>query len=385
NFSAFSNAGTLCLLETSKEIQKQGINLKIKLIESENFRYFITNVADEIYTVDNVTQIKVFIDKLLPQFKNDYSTAEIVELFKDCNDVTRKYISQKFTEEPIHKVENQIEQTKNKRFKDKANSYQFGVDLHKNTKKELSELKSILGVGNLQYKMRADNVAKEVLQCSIDYFNESQAQKKSNNYLEDAMKLANLASGIAVSKITKDRIKDNINTLEDMKGQELNQAIELLKSVKSAYETNKIKINNEVSIQELRLPYGQSINWTKVNQLIENSIDWAKVTTLIKEVIPPQNVEKIKHSENQSKISEYKSLVDFLLSKLNYSQKNQVKYLCYWKSITTSSHSRTVNTPRTSGASPYQQPQKSWAEENPGCLIAIVIGIIICLISIFSS
>lgn len=102
NYSAFNNMGTLCLLDSSKEIQKQGINLKIKLIESENFRYFINNVADEIYTVDNVIQIKVFIDKLLTQLKNNYSTAEIVALFKDCNDISQKYISQKFTEEPIH-------------------------------------------------------------------------------------------------------------------------------------------------------------------------------------------------------------------------------------------------------------------------------------------
>ena len=259
-----------------------------------------------------------------------------------------------------------------------------------------------MGATNLQYKMLADNVAKEILQCSIDYFNESQAQKKSNNYLEDAMKLAKLANGIAANKITKDRIKDNINTLEEMKEQELNQAVELLKSVKEAYEQACRQIDKQVEDLQydiipgfggqapIRIPkLNVSINWNKVEEMKRKALAWDKVVDLIKQAILPEYIEKIKQSEKETKINEYKSLVDFLFSKLNYSQKNQVIYLCYWKSISTNPLSRPISTPRqnstntTSGS--YQQTQKNWAEENPGCMIAIVIGVIIFLISIFSS
>ncbi|HCO68942.1 MAG TPA: hypothetical protein DIT04_14455, partial [Dysgonomonas sp.] len=402
NFSAFNNIGTLYLLDESKEKQKQGVRAITRLIEAESFKNFVNVVADETFTIDINKQTEKFIDELLTQFKSKHSTADTIYLFSDCNGITQKYISQKFTEEPIHKIEAQIEQAKNKRTKNKSNALQFGVDLQKNTKKELAQLKSILGATNLQYKMLADNVAKEILQCSIDYFNESQAQKKGNNYLEDAMKLAKLANGIAANKITKDRIKDNINTLEEMREQELNQAVELLKSIKEAYEQACRQIDKQVEELQydiipgfggqapIRIPkLNVSINWNKVEEMKRKALAWDKVVDLIKQAILPEYIGKIKQSEKETKINEYKSLVDFLFSKLNYSQKNQVIYLCYWKSISTNPLSRPISTPRpnstntTSGS--YQQPQKKWAEENPGCMIAIVIGIIIFLISIFSS
>ncbi len=363
NFSAFNNVGTLYLLEESKDKQKQGITAKIKLVESGNFKDFINTVADETFTIESEKQIEILIDELLMQFKNSYSIADTIDLFSNCNGTTQKYLSKKFTEEPIHKIETQIEQTKNKRIKDKINASHLGTDLYKNTKDELTQLKSILSATNLQYKMLADNVAKEVLQCSIDYFNESQEQEKSNNYLDEAMKLVKLADRIAVNKITKDRIKDNINTLEEMKDKELSQAIELLKSVKAAYETNKTKITAEVRMQELTLSLGQSINWSKVNQMIENSINWNKVVELVKEVIPQRNIEKIKLSEKQAKVTEYKYLVDFLLGKLSYSQKNQVQYLCYWKAVST-----TPLTP-ASPTSTYK-PTTTTSSNSGGCYIA---------------
>ena len=329
NFSAFNNIGTLYLLENSKEEIKQGITAKIKLIVSENFKDFVHTVADETFSIDKNRQIEILIDELLSQFKNKYSTAETIELFSNCNGTTQKYLSKKFTEEPIHKIETQIEQCAKKRAKNKSNAYQFGTDLYSNTKSELTLLKSIVGNTNLQYKMLADNVAKELQQCSIDYFNESQELERSNDYLEEAMKLAKLAESVAVNDTTKSKAKENISTLEGMKDRELNQAIDILKSVKSAYETNKAKINAEVL--SMPLGYNQSVNWSKVNQMIEKSLDWDKVVELVKQTISPKNVEKIKTINNPSAINEFKSLMDFLLGKLSFSQTNQVKYICYWK------------------------------------------------------
>ena len=377
NFSAFNNIGTLYLLENSKEKIRQGITAKIKLIESENFKDFVHTVADETFSIDENKQIEILIDELLAQFKNKYSTAETMDLFSNCNGTTQKYLSKKFTEEPVHQIETQIEQTKNKRKGDKSNAYHFGTQLYKNSQNQLSLLKSILGTENLQYKMLADNIAKEILQCSVDYFNESQEQEKSSNYLEEAMKLAKLAESIAVNVATKNKAKENIHTLENMKDRELSQAIDVLKSVKSAYEKNKIQILQEVKKQELSLDYGQSINWSRVNNMIEDSLDWNKVVELIRETIPLRNVEKIKNSDKQIKITEYKSLVDFILEKLNYSQKGQVKYLCYWKTISTTAPtpSRPTNT---------YKPASSSSSDNEGCApwVYWVVGIIIFIILI---
>lgn len=368
NFSAFNNIGTLYLLGKSKEEIKKGISAKIKLIESENFIDFVHSVADETFSIDKNKQIEIFVDEVFIEFKDNFTIAEKLSLFSECSEATRKYISQKLTREPIHKIETQIEQSKNKRSQDKINANRFGVNLYNKTKGELSLLKSILGTNSLQYKMLADNVAKELLQCSIDYFNESQEHETSNDYHDEAMKLAKLADSITLNKITKDRIKDNINTLEEMKDRELNQAIDVLKMVMSSYESNKLKITAQV--MEMPLGYNQSINWSKVNRMIEESLDWDKVVELVKEIIPLRNVEKIKNSQNQKGILEFKNLVDFLFGKLNYYQKNQLKYLSYWKSIDTSHPSPQKNTTFT--------PSQGSAS-NEGCApwVYWVVGILI--------
>ncbi|RIA09360.1 hypothetical protein OE09_1192 [Flavobacteriaceae bacterium MAR_2010_72] len=376
NFSAFSNFGTFKLLSKRKSDIKVGIEVKLKLIESEYFENFVHTVADETYTIDNQKQSEKLIDELLTQFKNQYSSSETLQFFSGCNGTTQKYLSKKFTEEPLHKIESQIEKCKRKRKLDKSSAYEFGLKLAANCKDDLSLLNSILGNADLKYKAIADQLANEIMQCGIDYFNECQENDSNENYLELAQKLTKIADRIAVGKLAKDRAKDSLVTLAEMKDQEINQAIHLLKSIKDAYETNERQLMAQVFEQSRSLGSGQSINWTKVTELIRNSIDWDKAIELINNVIPKKNVQKIKNVQNASKISEYKKLVEFILDKLSYSHKSRIQYLQYWqevqptKSTNTSSPTRTIsssNTTRTASSS-----SSSWAEENPGCLISII-------------
>ena len=300
NFSAFNNIGTLYLLEDSKEEIKKGITAKIKLIESENFIDFVHIVADETFSIDKNKQIEILIDELLTQFKNKYSNSETIELFSNCNGTTQKYLSKKFTEEPIHKIEIQIEQCTKKRAKDKSNAYKYATDLYSSTKIELTLLKSIVGNTNLQYKMLTDNVAKEILQCSVDYFNESQEQEKNNDFLEEAMKLAKLAESIAVNDATKNKVKENISALEGMRDKELSQVIDFLKSVKETYEENEREVRQEVKKMEqtdILIKMGhKTINWDAVEDNIKNSIKWTGVNDLLDEILSDKSLNKIKQS-----------------------------------------------------------------------------------------
>ena len=322
NYSAFNNISTLYLLGDSKEDLKRGITTKIKLIESENFKDFVHIVADETFSIDTPKQIELLIAELLTQFKDKYSTSEIMELFSNCNGTTQKYLSKKFTEEPVHKIETQIEQCNKKRINNKSNAHKFGTDLHSNTKGELTLLKSIVGNTNLQYKMLADNIAKEILQCSIDYFNESQEQEKSGNYLEEAMKLAKLAESVAVNDATKNKVKENISTLEGMKDRELSQIVEVLKSVKLMYEDNERKINQEVRDLEkndvlIKLGH-KSINWGAVKDNIRNSINWGNVNDLLSGILTDKNLKKIKESDKSETKKEFWELI-------NWTENNSLK------------------------------------------------------------
>ena len=153
NFSAFNNIGTLLLLSKTKSEIKAGIEAKIKLIESEYFENFVHSVADQIFTIDNKKQSKLLVDELLTQFKNQYSSADALELFSNCGNSTQNYLSTKFTEEPLHNIESSIETTKKKRTKNKVDAYSIGLKLFVDSKDDLQVLKSLLGSSDLKYKM----------------------------------------------------------------------------------------------------------------------------------------------------------------------------------------------------------------------------------------
>ena len=333
NFSAFNNLGTYKLLSQTQGDIKEGIEVKIKLIESDYFEYFVHAVADETYTIDNDKQIEKLVDELLSQFKNKYSSSETLQLFNNCNGSTQKYLSKKFTEEPIHNIESQIESTKNKRKNNKSGAYSLGLKLYTNTKEDLSLLKSLLGISDLKYKVVADQLANEIMQCGIDYFNECKENDSSENYLESAQKLTKLADSIAVGKLTKDRAKDSLSTLSDMKDQKINQAIAILSSIKLAYDKAISEIENQVSVMLLRMPYNQSINYSKVDKMKASCLNWDKVVEVVVNGISMNDIATIQRCSNQSKVSEYKNLVDFLFNKLGPIQINQVKHLCYWKDV----------------------------------------------------
>ena len=333
NFSAFNNLGTYKLLSRDKSDIKTGIEAKIKLIESDYFESFVHSVADETYTIDNQKQSEKLIDELLTQFKNQYSSSETLQLFSGCNGTTQKYLSKKFTEEPLHKIESQIESCKKKRKADKGRAYEFGLKLFTNTKDDLSLLKSLLGTSDLKYKAVADQLANEIMQCGIDYFNESQENDSSENYLESSQKLTKLADSIAVGKLAKDRAKDSLATLEEMKDGEVNKAIAILSSIKMAYDKALSEIEAQVSAMRMTMSYNQTINYSKVDKMKANCLNWDKVVEVVSNGISMNDVEAIQRSSNQSKVSEFKNLVDFLFNKLGPIQINQVKHLCYWKDV----------------------------------------------------
>lgn len=239
-------------------------------------------------------------------------------------------MSQKFTEEPIHKIESQIETCKKKRKENKGNAYEFGLKLYTNTKDELALLKSVLGTSDLKYKALADQLANEIMQCGIDYFNESQENNSRANYLESSQKLTKLADSIAVGKMAKDRAKDSLATLEDMKDREINKAIAILSSIKMAYEKAISEIDAQVARMRMTMSYNQTINYSKVDKMKADCLNWNKVVEVVSDGISMNDVEIIQRCSNQAKVSEYKNLVDFLIGKLGFAQTNRVKYLAYW-------------------------------------------------------
>jgi hypothetical protein len=314
NFSCFNNLGTLKLLGSNKSEIKQGIEAKLKLIESIFFKNYVEAVAGEAFVIDNKKQLEIFLDELLNQLKGKYTDSSTLKLFENCNESTKKYLAVKFTLEPIHQIESSIESTKKKRTQFKIDAYKFGTQLYNDCKSNLDQLKSLLGVNDLKYKLIADNLAKEIMQCGIDYFNKSKENNSTEDYLENAMRLNKLAESIAVGKLTKDRARDQIVTLEEMKDQELSEAIAVLKSIKDLYLENERKVRKQV--QELERDHDiilgfKTINHSAVEDSIRNSIEWGKVNEMLVTLLSDNNLKKIKESDRFDDKKEFWELINW--------------------------------------------------------------------------
>jgi len=339
NASAYSNLGTLYLsgvlegTDTNENILEQGISLKIKFLESDFIKDFKVLATDETYKTTKKELQLLFLHQIQNEIEKSggINSDKFLEILNKQSFSAKEDFLKGFVQKPIEQIEKKIEESKTKRKANKANAVKIGEALHKQTSEYLKQLKSILGASNIKYSSIADKVANEILQCSIDFFNHYQESESDSDYFESAWKLAKSTESIAIGKLTKDRILDSLNTLEEMKDKEISKAVQVLQTIKDAYETNKAKINAEVL--SMPLGYNQSINWSKVNEMIESSLDWDKVVELILKVIPQKNIDKIKNTNKPSQISEYKTLADFVISKLNYSQINKVKYICYWKEV----------------------------------------------------
>lgn len=330
NFSCFNNISTLKLFSDSRDEIKEGLEAKIKLIESPSFFDFAYTVADQTYTIDNQKQAERFVDDVLKQFKARYSSSDTLKLFSKCNGSTQKYLSQKLTEEPIQIIESQIESWKKKRKANRGTSYEYGFELYEGSKDDLTLLKSILGISDIKYRSIADLLANEIMQIGIDYFNESQKNNSAENYVEPSQKLIKLAESIAVGKMAKDRAKDSLEAVESAKDQDIDKAIAILRSIKIAYNKATSEIDKQILLVTRNMGYNESIDYSKVDKMKKDCLNWSKVVEVVSDGISKYDVERIQLCSNQDKLSEYKNLVDFLIGQLEFSQLNKVKYLAYW-------------------------------------------------------
>lgn len=88
-------------------------------------------------------------------------------------------------------------------------NYRAGEKLMNSTKGPLSQLKGLLGVSDMQYQMIADKLATTILQCGINYFNDSDEDDAAHK----AMILQKYALSIAVGQMAKGRCQDNYDIL----------------------------------------------------------------------------------------------------------------------------------------------------------------------------
>lgn len=122
----------------------------------------------------------------------------------------KSHIGEKAVKPLVDSIQEAVEIAKKSKGKGSNARLNAGEELRKNTRNALLQLKKILSLNDLQYQMIADKLGLEILQCGIDYFNDSEEPDAAHK----AMSLMKYAKSIAVGQMAKDRCKENVDILQ---------------------------------------------------------------------------------------------------------------------------------------------------------------------------
>ena len=222
-FSSLLNRGVIAFIENDFG---SGFTLITKVIHNEEYRIsLLQNLGIVNLDISESEIAELFINELLKEvYANQLLTAA-------SNQSDRAIISKSALEEPLSKINSAIAIAKAADNKNPNTQLEAGTKLMNSTKPALKQVKDIVGATSPQYQMAADNLAKQILQCGITYYNN--APDEDIESPRKAMVLQEYALKIAVGKLTRDRCQENCNVLK--------KAIDNMPPIAVASEAKKIQ------------------------------------------------------------------------------------------------------------------------------------------------
>ena len=229
SFSSILNLAVLSIVQQKYSLAASLYSMLIRTPEYK--RKFLATICDETFHISDDELMHIVIDELLKVEK----PLNLVNALTEAQD--KVYVREKVLSEPLGKITSEINKAKSVSGSDADASLRAGKALIGNTKTALSTIKSLVGASHPQYQSIADNLAKQILQCGINYFNNSD----DDDAVENALKIQQYALNIAEGKMVKDRCEQNVNIL-------------LKKKEQNAYEKDLAAIAVELKLFQSATP-----------------------------------------------------------------------------------------------------------------------------------
>jgi hypothetical protein len=173
--------------------------------------------------------------------KSNFTQKKLIECFEDFPQTVVDLVKAKFTQKEINQVETEIENAKKTSSEKPAEAIQSAKGLLKKTKPNLRLLSEILGKDDLKYKGLCNEVAWELRQSSIGYFNHAREASPPFDPGTECLALVNVAlelysEGRTGKELRQDRefLKDWIAS-KDQREEEAKFGV-LAESIKSSLE-----------------------------------------------------------------------------------------------------------------------------------------------------
>ena len=227
----------------------------------QDYRDEFCGIINNMVKLSSMQMTKMFIDEIVADGSIEIEKLGGIEgVSEDWNSVINNMLVEPLKEEITSAI------AEAKKASSYNENYEAGKKLIESTKSALSKLKGILGEKNLEYQMIADKLAQSILQCGINYFNDSE----ENDAIEKAMQIQSYALSIAEGEIAKDRCKTNVDTLKRI-GPEYKVQKEMgriVKQLKQFNETSSSKNSGTTAAILASLTGSHSLN--EIDNFINN-------------------------------------------------------------------------------------------------------------------
>ena len=254
-------------------IRKIDANCTLQMSATDLFHQFIDSLGDEIG-----------MQKLLGY---------------ELGTETKAYISSQTVSPLISNISSEVDKAKKVDRKDPKARIEAARKLVTNTKEPFSQLKSILPATDSQYQMIADKLGLEILQCGIDYFNNSEEDGKH----QTAMKMQKYAQSIVVGTLAKQRCEENVKILQkiidELPPKEVMAEDKAIKAELSKFDRLPDKISYAVILLNNTKPHLQSIK----QKLGSTNAYYLKLSTQIVGNALHNSVEEVNAVQNDPQIA----------------------------------------------------------------------------------
>ena len=203
-FSGILNSAVYFFIEGAESM---AIELILSVIHTPKYkRQLINEICGDTYSISEEDLAHKFLDKLAEEMNYVHILCGIpVEYEQD-----KQYVIEKEITSAVNRINDEIRKAKAAEDSPKAQLY-AGKELMEATKDDLKILKEASkGDDLIRTNSVIDNLAEAILQCGINYYNDSD----ENGSAKRALPLQKYAMEIAVGKRVKDRCTENYKTIK---------------------------------------------------------------------------------------------------------------------------------------------------------------------------
>lgn len=304
SFSTRINQSVVALIQNNLGT---AISRMSEMIHDGNSRdAFVKAICGTTFTLGEDEMAHLYIDTLLEEIP----ASTLMESFQE-NGVLEEdeiYLKEKAVDEPISRINTEISKAKSVARNDADANYRTGMVLMKNTKNDLAKVKNMLGASDMRYQMLADDLANTILQCGINYFNNSD----DDDDIEKTLTIQQYACNIAVGKLCRDRCNQNVAILKKKKEEQaISSDLSFIAGELQSFKSKTSSIDNAKNFVNICIPHLNNIK----NQLGSSNVLYLQISSAVANNALGMLVSVINNAQNVLIPSQ--TSLNALLSKIN--------------------------------------------------------------------